>query len=257
MSLKVKAKEREFKVGKYAGEYRYVMVPEMYSALAKEKVIREAALRSGVSEGVMHACWDAAGEVIKAWATEGHSVALPGLGTMRFSLSAKSVADVNKVKADLITTRRIVFTPAVELKDELKNTSVIITCYDRNGNVVKRVTSADDGTVEEPDNTTETGENDGGNSGSTSESVDSPTISGNTSFADTTQVSMSGPTGAEIHYTTNGSDPTTESPVYSEAFTLSETTTVKAIAIKDGVASQVVTKYFTKNSGGNGDGNMD
>ena len=163
MSLKVKAKEREFKVGKYAGEYRYVMVPELYSALSQDKVIREAALRSGVSEGVMHACWDAAGEVIKAWATEGHSVALPGLGTMRFGLSAKSVADVNKVKADLITTRRIVFTPAVELKDELRNTSVVITCYDRDGNVVKRVTSADDGTVEEPDNTTETGENDGGN----------------------------------------------------------------------------------------------
>ena len=170
MSLKVKAKERKFKVGKYAGEYRYVMVPEMYSALAKEKVIREAALRSGVSEGVMHACWDAAGEVIKAWATEGHSVALPGLGTMRFSLSAKSVADVNDVKTSLIKVRRIVFTPAVELKDELKNTAVVITCYDRNGNEVKRVTSTDDGTVEEPDNTTETGENDGGNtSGSGSE----------------------------------------------------------------------------------------
>ncbi len=176
MSLKVKAKERKFKVGKYAGEYRYVMVPEMYSALAKEKVIREAALRSGVSEGVMHACWDAAGEVIKAWATEGHSVALPGLGTMRFSLSAKSVADVNDVKSSLIKVRRIVFTPAVELKDELKNTAVVITCYDRNGNEVKRVTSADDGTVEEPDNTTETGENDGntdqggGNTGSDDDS---------------------------------------------------------------------------------------
>ena len=165
MALKVKAKEREFKVGKYAGEYRYVMAPELYSALSQDKVIREAALRSGVSEGVMKACWDAAGEVIKAWCVEGHSVALPGIGTMRFGLSAKSVADVNKVKADLITTRRIVFTPAVELKDELKNTSVIITCYDRNGNVVKRVTSADDGTIEEPDNTTETGENDGGNTG--------------------------------------------------------------------------------------------
>ena len=165
MSLKVKAKERKFKVGKYAGEYRYVMVPELYSALSQEKVIREAALRSGVSEGVMHACWDAAGEVIKAWATEGHSVALPGLGTMRFGLSAKSVADVNDVKSSLITTRRIVFTPAVELKQELKETSVVITCYDRNGNEVKRVTSDDDGTVEEPDNTTQTGENDGGNSG--------------------------------------------------------------------------------------------
>ena len=163
MSLKVKAKEREFKVGKYAGEYRYVMAPELYSALSQDKVIREAALRSGVSEGVMKACWDAAGEVIKAWCVEGHSVALPGIGTMRFGLSAKSVADVNKVKADLITTRRIVFTPAVELKDELRNTSVVITCYDRDGNVVKRVTSADDGTIEEPDNTTETGENDGGN----------------------------------------------------------------------------------------------
>ena len=38
---------------------------------------------------------DEAGEVIKAWATEGHSVAIPGHGTMRFGLSAKSVADVN------------------------------------------------------------------------------------------------------------------------------------------------------------------
>ena len=165
MSLKVKARERKFKVGKYAGEYRYVMMAEMYSALSKDKVIREAALRSGVSEGVMHACWDAAGEVIKAWATEGHSVALPGLGTMRFSLSAKSVADVNDVKSSLIKVRRIIFTPDVELKDELKNTAVVITCYDRDGNVVKRVTSADDGTVEEPDNTAETGENDGGNTG--------------------------------------------------------------------------------------------
>ena len=165
MALKVKAKEREFKVGKYAGEYRYVMAPELYSALSQEKVIREAALRSGVSEGVMHACWDAAGEVIKAWATEGHSVALPGLGSMRFGLSAKSVADVNDVKSSLIKTRRIIFTPAVELKQELKETSVVITCYDRTGKEVKRVTSDDDGTVEEPDNTTETGENDGTTNG--------------------------------------------------------------------------------------------
>ena len=151
MSLKVKAREREIKVGKYAGTYRYVMLPEIYSMLAQEKVIREAALRSGVSQGVMQACWDAAGEVIKAWATEGHSVALPGLGTMRFSLSAKSVADVNDVKSSLITTRRIVFTPATELKQELQTTNVVITCYDRNGKEVKRVTSTDEGIVEDGD----------------------------------------------------------------------------------------------------------
>ena len=163
MSLKVKAKERLQKVGKYAGTYRYVMLPELYSSLSQDKVIKEAALRSGVSEGVMHACWDAAGEVIKSWACEGHAIPMPGLGSMRFGLSAKSVADVNDVKSSLIKTRRIIFTPAVDLKQELKNTSVIITCYDRNGEEVKRVTSTDDGTVEEPENTTETGENDGGN----------------------------------------------------------------------------------------------
>ena len=83
----------------------------MYSSLNQKKVIKEAALRSGVSQGVMQACWDAAGEVIKAWATEGHSVALPGLGTMRFGLRSKSVEDVNKVKSSLITSRRIIFTP--------------------------------------------------------------------------------------------------------------------------------------------------
>jgi len=153
MALKVKAKEKLQKIGKYAGEYRYVMLPEIYSALTQEKVIREAALRSGVSEGVMHACWDAAGEVIKAWATEGHSVALPGLGTMRFGLRAKSVADVNEVKTSLIRTRRIIFTPATELKDELSAATIQITCYDRNGEEVKRVTSTDPGTVEDNEET--------------------------------------------------------------------------------------------------------
>ena len=172
MALKVKAKEKLIKFSKTdEGVWRYVMQPELYLALTQEKVIREAALRSGVSEGVMHACWDAAGEVIKAWATEGHSVALPGLGTMRFGLSAKTVADVNDVKTSLIKTRRIIFTPAVELKNELANTSVVITCYDRNGNEIKRVTSADPGEVEDPENeggeNTNTGENGGSNTNPT------------------------------------------------------------------------------------------
>jgi predicted histone-like DNA-binding protein len=127
------------------------MSPELYTALTQAKVVKEAALRSGVSRGVMQACWDAAGEVIKAWATEGHSVALPGLGTMRFGLRAKSVEDVNDVKTKLITSRRIIFTPSSDLKDELKNTAVQITCYDREGNEVKRVTSTS-GEVEDPEN---------------------------------------------------------------------------------------------------------
>ena len=175
MALKVKAKEREMKIGKNPGVYRYVMLPELYSTLDQDKVINEAAIRSGVTEGVMRACWEGAGKVIKAWATEGHSVALPGLGTMRFGLRAKAVEDVNDVKASLIKTRRIIFTPTQELKDELKDTAIQITCYDRNGEEVKRVTSADPGTVEDPENGstdngsgTENGsgaENGGGNSG--------------------------------------------------------------------------------------------
>ena len=163
MSLKVKAKEKLQKIGKYADSYRYVMMPEIYSTLTQDKVIKEAALRSGVNQGVMQACWDAAGEVIKAWATEGHSVALPGLGTMRFGLRAKSCANVNEVKTSLIKTRRIIFTPDVDLKDELHNTSIQITCYDRNGEVVKRVTSTDPGTVEEPEDQDTTGDHEGEN----------------------------------------------------------------------------------------------
>ena len=130
------------------------MMPELYTALAQDKVIKEAALRSGVSRGVMQACWDAAGEVIKAWATEGHSVALPGLGTMRFGLRAKSVANVNDVKAGLISSRRIIFTPNTDLKDELASTAVQITCYDKDGKEIKRVTSTDDGNVEDEDEPT-------------------------------------------------------------------------------------------------------
>ena len=93
---------------------------------------------------------------------------------MRFGLRAKSVANVNEVKTSLIRSRRIIFTPDVDLKDELANTAIQITCYDRNGQEVKRVTSADEGIVEDPENgttdpgnngTTEGGGNTGGNGG--------------------------------------------------------------------------------------------
>ena len=167
MALKVKAQEKLQKIGTYAGKYRYIMMPELYTSLSQDKVIKEAALRSGVSKGIMQACWDAAGEVIKAWATEGHSVALPGLGTMRFGLRAKSVEKVDEVKAGLITSRRIIFTPAVELKDELAGTAIQITCYDRDGKEVKRVTSTDSGDIEDNENTQPSngGNQGGGNPG--------------------------------------------------------------------------------------------
>ena len=50
----------------------------------------------------------------------------------------------------LITSRRIIFTPSVDLKDELATTGILITCYDRTGKEVKRVTSTS-GEVEDSD----------------------------------------------------------------------------------------------------------
>ena len=162
MAINLKAKETLIQVGELKGKYRFVLGTELYSKLSESKVIKEAALRSGVSRGVMQACWDAAGEVIKAWATEGHSVAIPGLGTMRFGVRAKSVETVAEVAGGLITARRVIFTPNVDIKEELQRTAIQITCYDKDGKVIKNVTSGDGGSVEDPDNTPGGGDNNPG-----------------------------------------------------------------------------------------------
>ncbi len=270
MAIKVIAQRREVKLGKNPG-MKFVMRPDLYIPIAEKKVFAEASTHSGISAGVIKAAWDAAGEVIRTWATEGHSVPLPGLGTMRFGVRSKAVAELEDVKTNLISVRRIIFTPNTDVKDELKNTSIQITCLDEDGNVLKRVTSGDSGDVEDnEDGSTENGNNgfteNGGSSsntngtnntnggGSQNQTLTSPSISGNTSFTESTQVSMSGPDGAEIHYTTDGTVPTAESALYSEAFTLSATTTVKAIAIKDGQSSEVASRVFTKSSNDDGMG---
>lgn len=120
--------------------------------------------------------WDAIGEVIKAWATEGHSVAVPGLGTMRFGIRSTSVENVNDVATKLITSRRVIFTPNADIKDELKKTSINITCYNKDGEIVKRVTSTDDAEVEDNEDP-----NGGGSTPSGGGTQGSGTDSGNTS----------------------------------------------------------------------------
>ena len=174
MAIKVIAQRRVLKIGKNPGVKKFVMRPELYTPIQEKKVFKEASVRSGISVGAMKAAWDAAGEVIKAWATEGHSVPLPGLGTMRFSVRSKAVEELEDVKTSLITTRRIVFTPSVDVKDELADTSIQITCLDEDGSILKRVTSDDGGDIEDPENPspdspegegTDTGGNTGGNTG--------------------------------------------------------------------------------------------
>ena len=148
MAIKVIAQLREVKIGKNPGK-KFVMRPDLYVPIAEKKVFQEAATHSGISSGVIKAAWDAAGEVIRTWATEGHSIPLPGLGTMRFGVRSKAVEKLEDVKANLISVRRIIFTPNVDVKDELKNTSIQITCLDEDGNVLKRVTSGDSGDIED------------------------------------------------------------------------------------------------------------
>ena len=264
MAIKVIAQRREVKLGKNPG-MKFVMRPDLYIPIQEKKVFAEASTHSGISSGVIKAAWDAAGEVLRTWATEGHSVPLPGLGTMRFGVRSKAVEKLEDVKANLISVRRIVFTPSVEVKDELKNTAIQITCLDEDGNVLKRVTSGDSGEVEDTENSgSQSGsdsENSGsesgsgsseqsGNSGSGSEqqqnTLAKPTISGANPFTESTEVTMSGPEDAEIYYTTDGSTPSAQSTLYEGGFTLSDTTTVKAIAIKNGESSEVTTKLFSK-----------
>ena len=82
---------------------------------------------------------------------------------MRFGVRSKAVENLEDVKTGLITVRRIIFTPNVEVKDELKNTSIQITCLDEDGNVLKRVTSGDSGDIEDPESGDQNGG--GGNGG--------------------------------------------------------------------------------------------
>ena len=158
--IQIKAKQQNVSFEKNVEKLAFVLSAHLYNTLDASKVIEEAANRSGISEGVIKAAWDAAGEVIRTWATEGHNVPLPGLGSMRFGVRSKSVQSVEDVKTSLISARRVIFTPSKEVKDELQNTKIAITCYDKDGNIVKRVTSADTNDVEDPeggDNGTENG----------------------------------------------------------------------------------------------------
>lgn len=97
---------------------------------------------------------------------------------------------------------------------------------------------------------TSTDSDDASTENTPAEPVAAPTISGTTPFDGSTTVTISAASGASVYYTTDGSNPSSASTPYSSALTISTTTTVKAIAIKGGVSSEVATKTFVKNEGG-------
>ena len=165
----------------------------------------------------------------------GNAVSIDGLGMFKLRVQGKSQKekkDVTSVGAKIT----VVFEPAAELTSRLND--------EREFRFVEVPTAEGQQDADSDDNPEPTPGGD--------DSVAAPTISGTTPFETSTSVTMSGPTGAEIRYTTDGSTPTSSSSLYSSALSLSATTTVKAIAIKDGQSSEVTTKVFTK-SGGGGD----
>ena len=231
--------------------------------------------QASVKKSDIKAVLDELGGALKHFFELGQKVKLDGIGIFKVGFSSIGTNKKEDCGAQNITTRRVLFQPETE--------RVVVGQEKKDGKVKQKFvvvkTLVKDVVFEETYDTSLKPENEnsdsqssgnggtqsgdsqnGGNSGSQNSGTQSggsqastlaaPTISGTTPFAETTSVSISGPDGAEIHYTTDGSTPTAESTLYSEAFTLSDTTTVKAIAIKDGESSEVASKLFTKGEGG-------
>jgi predicted histone-like DNA-binding protein len=205
------------------------------------------------------------GEAMKHFFELGQKIKLDGIGIMKVGFSSIGVAKKEDCTASTISTRRVLFQPEtvrVVVGQEKKADGSIKLKYVNAITLLKDVvfeeTHDNSMNVETEENgTTENGSTDSGNNGSQNSGSGSqqqntlakPTISGANPFTESTEVTMSGPEDAEIYYTTDGSTPSAQSTLYEGGFTLSDTTTVKAIAIKNGESSEVTTKLFSKGTG--------
>ena len=163
MAIRVKAVERNVSFNKDEEDYRFVMLPELYNRITEDKVLAEASAHSGISIALLKASCSAISDVLLAWITEGHSVAIPNIGSMRFSINSKSVNNVEDVGTDLISSKKIIFTPSVDIKNELKRTSINITCFDRNGKQISNISGSNPD--DDDDNDGGSGSDSGNNSG--------------------------------------------------------------------------------------------
>ena len=216
---------------------------------------------------------------MKELLTQGIPVKLDGLGTFRPTITnvkggAESVEDaLNKGADNLIEGVHISFIPEGVKGEKLTgkafkqecvfNFAYVVTCKKKEIDG-KKLTYQEKIPISSwaianheggESGSTDSGNNGSQNSGSEqnqneSETVQAPEISGSTPFTESTQVTIQGPQGAEVRYTTDGSTPSASSTLYSEPFTLTDSATVKAIAILDGNSSEVASKAFNKSSGG-------
>ena len=219
------------------------------------------------------------GEMVKCLVhllKEGQPVKLDGFGTFSPSVDGQGNGQATVEAAvaagaeNLINGIKIVFVPENTKGEKLTSKALKQECIFTFGYLVESIKRTVNGKERRFQNKTPLsyvlapagdggsggGSNGGGssqNGGSQSQSVTAPQISGTTPFAETTSVSIQAEQGAEIRYTTDGSTPTAESSLYSAAITLSDTATVKAIAIKNGQSSEVASKTFTKSDDDTGE----
>ena len=234
------------------------------------------------------------GEAMKHFFELGQKIKLDGIGIMKVGFSSIGVAKKEDCTASTISTRRVLFQPEtvrVVVGQEKKADGTIKLKYVNAITLLKdvvfeethdnsmNVEPEENGTTDSGNNgSTDSGNNGSQNSGSQSGSgsqnsgseqsgsgsqqeqqstLAKPTIYGANPFTESTEVTMSGPEDAEIYYTTDGSTPTAQSTLYEGGFTLSDTTTGKAIAIKNGESSEVSTRLFSKGTGGDTGGSGD
>ena len=188
-------------------------------------------------------------------------VKIEGLGTFYTTLQCKKGGAVSKDKFNINSTiegLHIRFLPEQEQEQNISSRQFLKQAEFINvESLLKKEeeggTSGGNGSQSGGSQSGSQGEQGSEQGNEQSQAPTAPVISGTTPFTETTSVSMQAEQGAEIRYTTDGSTPTAESSLYSEAITLSDTATVKAIAIKDGQSSEVASKTFTKSSGNDDD----
>lgn len=246
------------KENKKVGTHSFYAVPQPNGTLTFDELCEEACENTTIEASILRAAVTEYMKVVKRNVLKGFRVPLGDQFITVYPNLQLSVKDTKDEHGNLVVATakmlnaangksRLGATVSPKFSQEFAS-SVSWQKVDKNGAPV----DDEEDDITDGSDTPGGGGSDGGSSGS--ETLAAPTISGNTTFTESTEVSIAAAAGAEIRYTLDGSTPTASSTLYSTAITLTETTTVKAIAIKDGQTSEVASKTFVKSSG---EGGMD
>ena len=179
-----------------------------------------------------------------------------GMGSVLENGGAAWVHSRDKVSGDTLVSTQKLFV-VNEILTYYRSQQAMRASADSYGGINSNRVYLNPKSEENANGVTVPGGGNGGNGGSSStgsetggqaEVVAKPEISGRTPFTDSTTVTIEGPEGASLYYSMDGSTPTSESTMYTEAFELTDTATVKAIAVIGETSSEVASKTFTKNA---------